>query len=148
MGRRCLHGARGARRRDRRREPAIEQAVQIAHAQRAEDQNVRLHAGGAQRGPFLDIRARQQIGAGVFERARDLTAAVAVRIRLDHRYRAGRRGRPFARKVIGNASEVARDGAQIDPGDSGTNHVSKIPCPIAAIPFVVSMRSRGRSPAA
>ena len=132
LGRRRLHGACGARRGDRRRQPAVEQAVQIADAEGAEDQYVRLHAGGAQLGPFLDIGARQQIGAGVLERARDLAGAVAVRIRLDHRNRARRPGGPFAREVFGDVSEVARDSAQIDAGDGGTDHASPSIIPVVA----------------
>ena len=69
---RRLHGARRARRRDRRRQAAVEQAVEIADAQRAEDEDVGPDAGGAQRGAFLDVGARQQVGAGVLERPRHL----------------------------------------------------------------------------
>ena len=43
-----LHGARRGRRRDRRRQRELEQAVEIADAQRAEDQNRHAHAGAAQ----------------------------------------------------------------------------------------------------
>ena len=69
-GGRALHRARRARRRDGWREPAIEQAVEIADAQRAEDENLRFHAGRAQRRAFLDVGTRQQIGAGLFQRPR------------------------------------------------------------------------------
>ena len=40
-------------------------------------------ARGPQRRALFDVGARQQIGAGVFERARHLPRAVAVRVRLD-----------------------------------------------------------------
>ena len=72
--RRRLHGARGAGRRDGRRQAAVEQAVEIADAERAEHEDLGPDAGGAQRRALLDIGARQQIGAGVLERARDLAA--------------------------------------------------------------------------
>src|SRR6185436_8941663 len=72
-----LHGARGARRRDRRREPAFEQAVEIADAERAEDENFRADAGGAQGRAFFDVSTGDEIRAGILERPRDLARAVA-----------------------------------------------------------------------
>ena len=87
--RRGLHRERGAGGRDRRRQPAVEQAVEIADAQRAEDEDVGAHAGGAQRRAFLDVGAGEQIGARLFQRERDLAGAMAVGVRLDHRDNTG-----------------------------------------------------------
>ena len=78
-----LHRLRGAGRRDGRRQPAVEQAVEIADAERAEHQDLGPHAGGAQHRSFLDVGAGEQIGAGLLERARHLARAVPVGVRLD-----------------------------------------------------------------
>ena len=63
---------------------------------RAEHQNVGADAGRAQRRAFLDVGARQQIGAGVFERARHLARAVSVGVRLDDGDDAGGGRRRFS----------------------------------------------------
>ena len=78
-----LHGLRGARRRDGRRQGAVEQSIEIADAERAEDEDLGADSGGAQRGALLDVRARQQVGARRLERERDLGGAVPVGVRLD-----------------------------------------------------------------
>ena len=80
-----LHRRRGTGCRNRRREPAVEQTVEVAHAQRAKDQDFRLHARLAQRVPFLDIRARKEIRSGLFECQRHLPRAVPVRVRFHDR---------------------------------------------------------------
>ena len=87
--RRGLHGARGARRGNGRREPAVEQAVEVADAERAEHEDLCPHAGLAQRVPFFDVGAGQQIGARILERQRHLRGAVSVRVGLHHRNHAG-----------------------------------------------------------
>ena len=70
-------------------ELAIEQAVEVADAQRAEHEDLRAHAGSPQHRPLFDVGAREQIRAGVFERACHLPGAVPVRVGLDHRNHAG-----------------------------------------------------------
>ena len=119
-----LHGARRARRRNRRRQPAVEQAIEIADAQRAEHQNLGADAGGPQRRAFLDVGAGQQIGAGLFERARHLAGAVAVGVRLDDGDHAGRRAaRPRLALERGADVPVVRlERREIDAGDGRANH--------------------------
>jgi hypothetical protein len=142
-----LHGPRGAGRRDRRREPAVEHAVEIADAQRAEHENLDGDARGPQRRAFLDVGACEHIGACLFERARHLPRAVPVRIRLDDGDDAGRRGTgglvmgrgtgalfmakkgsrpplrpPLAREVIDDGSVIGFQRAQINARNGGTNH--------------------------
>ena len=58
-----LDGARGAGRGNGRRQPAVEQSVEIADAERAEHQDLGLDAGGPQRRALFDVRARQQVRA-------------------------------------------------------------------------------------
>ncbi len=79
-----LHGARGGRRRDGRRQRELEQAVEIADAQRAENQNRRAHAGAPQHDGLFDVRARQQIRPGSLERERDTLRAMSVGVGFDH----------------------------------------------------------------
>jgi len=71
---------------------------------------------------FLDVGARKQVGPGILERTGDLAGAVPVRIRLDHRQHLRRIGRPLARKMFGDVSEIPRDGAQVHARHSSTNH--------------------------
>jgi hypothetical protein len=49
--RRCLNRSRGARRGDRRRESAIEQSIQIAHAQGAENEDLAPDAAARNAAP-------------------------------------------------------------------------------------------------
>ena len=117
-----LNSTRRTGRRDRRRQTTVEKALQVADAQRSKDENLGLHACRAQSRAFFDIGARQQIGAGVLQRAPYLTGAVAVRVRFDNRDDSGRSGGRFLRKVLCDRPEVGFDRAQIDARDSRTNH--------------------------
>ena len=125
--RRCrLHGTCRSRCRDGRRQPAIEQAIEIADAQRAEDQNLRAHSRIAQHRAFFDVRACHEIRSGVLERAGNLSCAVAVRVGFHHRNQAGRAIASLTGQVLDNAAVVRLEGTQVDSGDSRTNHVNPI----------------------
>jgi hypothetical protein len=113
---------RRAGRRDRRRQAAVEQAVEVADAERAEDQDVGAHARRTQLGTFFDVRAREQIRARVLEGAGHLAGAVPVGIRLDDGDHARRAVGPPAREMFPDVAEVAGDGTEIDPRDRGTDH--------------------------
>ena len=78
-----LHRARGAGRRDRRRQRELEQAVEIADAQRAEHENRHAHAGLPEHDALFDIGARQHRRARLLERERDAWRAVTVGVGLD-----------------------------------------------------------------
>jgi hypothetical protein len=111
-----------AGRRDRRRQAAIEQAVQVADAQGAEDQDFRLNPGRAQRRPFFDIGAGEQIGTHRFEGARHLHGTVTVRVRLDHRNRPRRGVGALVRQVVDDSTKVVFERAEIDARDGRTDH--------------------------
>jgi hypothetical protein len=57
--------------------------VQVADAQCTEHQNLGADPGLPERRAFFDVRARQQVRAGVFERPGDLSGTVPVCVRLD-----------------------------------------------------------------
>ncbi len=116
-----LHGTGGPRGRDRRRQLTVEEAVQIANAQRAEHQDLRADARLAQRLPFFDVGACQDIGARIFERARDLRGAVTVPIRLDDGDDAWRAAAAGG-KIPGDAAVVGPDGVESDARDGRTDH--------------------------
>ena len=120
---RRLHGLRGARRGDRRRETAVEQPVEIADAECAEHQNLRAHARLPQRVPLFDVRAGEQIRAGVLERACDLSGAVAVGVRFDDRDDARRADR-VALQMIDDGAVVGLQRAEIDPRDGRSDHAA------------------------
>ena len=80
---RGLHRTSRAGRRDGWRQTAVEQAIEIADAERPEHEDVGVHAGRSQHGAFFDVGARQQIRARRFERERHLSRAVTVGVRLD-----------------------------------------------------------------
>jgi len=101
-----LHRAGGAGRRDRGNQPAIEQPIQLADAERAEHENRCAHTSGPQRRPFLDVRTRQQVGAGILERVRDLSRTVAVRVRFHDRDHAGHPLARLGRYVFNEAAVI------------------------------------------
>ena len=74
------------------REAVLEHAGKIADAERAEDQNLRRHAGLAEDDRLFDIGARENRGAGILQCERDRRRAMAVRVGLDDADDA-RRGR-------------------------------------------------------
>jgi hypothetical protein len=118
---RGLHGARRPRRRDRRRQPAVEQAVEVTDAERAEDEDVGAHAGCPQGGAFLYIGAGQQVGAGILERPPNLCRAVTVRVRLDDADDTRRRGRPLALQMLADRPIVRLEHLEIDARDRRSN---------------------------
>ena len=122
---RGLHGVRGAGRRDRRRQVAVEQSIEIADAQRSEHENLRADAGGAQRRALFDVRTRQQVRARLLERERDLARAVPVRVRLDDGDDARRGGRSAA-PVRGTrrCAVVGLQRGEVNAGDRGSDHAS------------------------
>ncbi len=119
---RRLNRPRGARGRNGRRQAAVEEAVEIADAQRPEHQDLRAHAGLAQRVPLLDVGAGHQIGARLFERQRHLSRSVSVGIGFhdgDHARRAITR---FRGEVLDDAAVVGLERVEIDPRDGRPNH--------------------------
>ena len=80
----------GAGRRDGRRQVVLEHAVDVAHAERAEDQNLGGDAGLPKHDRFFDVGAREDLRARLLQRERDGRRAVAVRVRLDDGDDAGR----------------------------------------------------------
>ena len=78
-----LHGARGGRRRDRRRQRELEQPVEIADAQRAEHQDRHAHAGPPKDDALFDVGAGQHRRARLLERERHARRAMAVGVGLD-----------------------------------------------------------------
>ena len=117
-----LHRFRGAGRRDGRRQPAVEQAVEIADAERAEHQDVGLHAGGAQHRSFFDVGAGKEIGAGILERARHLARAVPVGVRLDDGNDARRRVGTFAPEPRVDRAIVGPEGGEVDSRNRRSDH--------------------------
>ena len=84
-GRSGLERASGAGRRDRRRQIVLEDAVEVADAERAEDQHRCPDARLPQDDGFLDVGAGEHRRPCLLERQRDLRRAVPVAIGLDHR---------------------------------------------------------------
>jgi hypothetical protein len=118
-----LDGACRRRCRDGRGEPTVEQAIEIADAQRAEDENRRPDARGPEGSAFFDVSAGQKVRAGVLERARDLGGAMSVRIRLDDGDDPRNTGSgPRFPKLVDDRAVVRFQRGQIDARDSGTNH--------------------------
>jgi len=114
---RGLHGARRPGRRDRRRQPAVEQAVEVTDAERAEDEDVGAYPGRPQGGAFLYIRAGEQVSAGILERSPNLCRAVTVRVRLDDTDDTRRRGRPLTLQMLADRSIVRLEHLEIDARD-------------------------------
>jgi len=95
--------------------------VEIADAERAEDQDLRGDARRAERGAFFDVGAGQKIRASRLERARHLAGAVPVGVGLDDGDEPGLR--PLARDVLRNVPEIRLDGAEIDARDGRPDHL-------------------------
>ena len=85
----CLQRPACARCRDRGREAVLEHAIEIADAERTEDQNLGRHAGLAEDDRLFDVGARENRGAGVLQRERDRRRTMAVRVGLDDADDAG-----------------------------------------------------------
>ncbi len=94
-GRRFLQRPAGRRRGDGRRQAVLEDAGDVADAERAEDEDLAANAGAPQHDRLLDVRARQHRGAGVFEGQADGGRAVAVGVGFHDGDDAGR-GAPAA----------------------------------------------------
>ena len=131
-------------RRDGRGELVIDDAVEIADAQRAEDEDRGAHAGLPQRDPLLDVRAREHRGAFGLERQADRRGAVAVGVGLDDGDDR-RPGRTWVRqsggrsKKAGDGAVVRPDGVEVDVRDGLSNHVvasafRRKSAPIARLP--------------
>ena len=95
----------------------IEDAVDLADAERAEDQNRDGDAGLAQPHAFLDVGAGEHRRAGGLERERDASRAVAVRIGLDDGQDARRRGGGADQRR--DRAVVVGEGVEIDAGNGG-----------------------------
>ena len=99
-----LDGPRRRRRRDRRREIELEEAGEIADAQRAEDQDLGADAAPAEHDGLLDVGAREHRRAGALEGPGHRHGAVSVGIGLDDgddaRRAAHRRGAGGEKRVM------------------------------------------------
>jgi hypothetical protein len=116
-----LKRAGRARRGDGRRQIVREDPVEIADAQRAENEDGRADAGLPQDDGLFDVRAGEHRGAGILERLRDLRRAVAVRVRLDDGDDA-RRGARRRSEKRSDRVEVRADSLEIDPGNRRPDH--------------------------
>ena len=105
------------RRRHRRRQVVAEDAVEVADAQGAEDQDRDADAGLAQDDAFLDIGAGEHRGARLLERAADFDRAVPVGVGLDDGDDAGAAG-----DEGGNRAQVVLEGGEVDARDGGPHH--------------------------
>ncbi len=76
-------GVGGRRCRDRGSQTEFEDTVEIADAERAEDEDRNPRAGAAKDDALFDIGAGQHGGARAFERKPDVRGPVAVRVCLD-----------------------------------------------------------------
>ncbi len=98
--RRRLQRPPGGRTRNRRRQVVLEDAGEIADAQRAEDQDPRARARLAQLDALLDVGDREPGRARLFERAGDANRPVPVGVGLDDGDDARRGRRPARRRPI------------------------------------------------
>jgi hypothetical protein len=117
---RRLHGAGGGRRRDCRRQRELEQSVEVADAQRAEDQNWHADPCPPENDGFLDVSACEQIRARGFERERDPLGSMPVRVCLDDSDDSRGR-RSFGQKLL-NCFEVGLQRRQVNVRDSASDH--------------------------
>ncbi len=109
----------------------IEDAVEIADAERAEDQDRRANAGLAQIDALFDVRDREHRRARRLERRRDAARAVAVGVGLDDGDDAGRDHGPaagaaieagFVGEIRADGLEVGFEGGEIDARGRAANH--------------------------
>ena len=111
------------RRRDRRRQAVLEDAVEVADAERAEHEDCGPHAGRPQHDAFLDVGAREHRGARLLERERHRSRAVPVGVRLDDGDDAGGAAAPgpSARRASARkpamAPVVRLQGGEVDVRD-------------------------------
>src|SRR5205807_10416616 len=112
------------RSRDGGRQAAIEEPVEIADAERAENENLARHARRPQRGALLDVGAGEQVRTGLLERVRDGPRAVPVRVGLHDGDRAGRPLAAFPRQMLDDVTVVELERVEIDPRNGGTDHES------------------------
>ena len=129
-GRRVLNGAGRRRRRNGGREGVLEQSIEVAYAQRAEDKDWHADAGATQDDALFDIGARQHPRAGLFERERHASGAMAVGVGLDDRDDAGRLATAhrllpvdLGGEVLLNRAEVGLKRSEIDVGYGAADHV-------------------------
>jgi hypothetical protein len=123
-----LEGLRRRRRRHRRRQLVVEDPVDVADAERAEDQDRDGDAAFAQLDPFGDVGAGQHRRARGFERQPDAHRPVPVGVGFDHAddARPGLLGGPIADAAGGGAgrgdeagegAEVAGERVEVDAGE-------------------------------
>ncbi len=136
-----LHGLRGAWRRDRRRQVAVEQPVEIADAERAEHEDFRAHASRAQHGTFFDVRAREQVGASVLECASHLARAVSVGIGLHDRNHPRRASRLLTGEKLDDVAIVRFERVEVDACGRRTDQCDPPP-PAPAARFSNLVNSR------
>ncbi len=99
----------------RRRQPVIHDAVHLANAQGAEDEDWYRDAGLPEPNALLDVGAGEHRRTGGLERERSAFRTVAVGIRLDDADDPGRHAaRPDIRR---HRAVVVRERVEIDAGD-------------------------------
>ena len=124
-GRLALDGRPRRRGGDGRGEAVVEQAGQLADAQRAEDEDLGGHAAAPEHDRLLDVGAREHRRARALEGARHGDGAVAVGVRLDDGDDARRMAALTgwsAREEGGDGPVVRLDGREVHVGDSGADH--------------------------
>src|SRR5882724_8733393 len=119
-----LHSPRGPRRRDRRREPTVEQPIEVTDAERPEYQDLSPNTRRPQRGTFLNIRTRQQIRPRILERPPNLRRPVTVSIRLHDRDDPRRPRGLLAPKMIDDRAIVRLERLKIDARNRRPNPFS------------------------
>ena len=122
-GGRGLYGAGGRRRGNRRRQRVFEETVQIADAQRPEDEYRYAQAGAAERDPFLDIRTRQHRRARLLEGEAHGSGAMAVRVGFDdgEDRRGAAAGVAALDQEMLNRAKVGLQGGKVDVRDGAAD---------------------------
>src|SRR4051794_26437933 len=101
----------------------LEDAVEVADAQRAEDKDRDLHARLPQDDAFLDIGAREHLGPCALERKSDAGRPVPVRVCLDDGNDARREaGCALCCERRRDRAQVRFDSAEIDNRACGADH--------------------------
>src|SRR5262249_35815532 len=120
----CDHGASSAGSRNSRRQRTVEQPVEVAHAERAENKNLRANARATERGSLLDVGARNDSRSSSLQRTRNLSGAVAVCVRLDDGNRRGRHISWLAVRVekVDDVTEIGLKSGEVDACDRRANH--------------------------